>query len=200
MLGRSRVDDQLGAKTDCPNGFEAPKYGDRCGRLPARSLDSRAAFAELDGGMLDDSGVDVEGVLKGLVDGVGREVLEMRCCCTLRPLTVPTGDILEGRVPARARLAGLVKPASAIGTRSGKPSCDGDSGTIDRGVEVPLTGGPQILGDRLDWPCNSRVLFVYSLEPCSCSGDPAPNLVPLELDMPLSAFGPLKGEVAVVAA
>lgn len=148
---------------------------------------------------LVDSPAGVVGSLKGLVDGVGRDVLDV-ISLTLSPFTVPTGDILEGRVPARARLvAGLPIPASLIGTRSGKPSCDGDSGTIDRGVDVPLTGGPQMLGESPACPCNSRVRFGYNLEPCSCNGDPAPDLVLLELDMPpLRGLGPLYGDVVAL--
>lgn len=67
------------------------------------------------------------GGLNGLVDGVGLEVFDV-IDETLMPLIVPTGDILEGSVPALPLLAGLLMPDSVTGTRSGKPSCEGDSG------------------------------------------------------------------------
>ncbi len=50
-----------------------------------------------------ESMIDMEGGLKGLVDGVGLDVLERKDCWTLTPLIVPTGENLEGTVPARAR-------------------------------------------------------------------------------------------------
>ena len=115
---------------------------------------------------------------KGLVEGVGREVFEVK---RLTPLMVPTGEILEGRVPARPLLAGLLIPVSVNGTRSGKPSWDGDSGISNSGVEVPLVGGPQILGEREVWDCNSRVRLGNSREACSWRGEPAPTLA---LDKP----------------
>ena len=80
------------------------------------------------------------------MDGVGLEVFDVRDD-TLMPFIVPTGEILDGRVPALPLLAGLLMPDSVTGTKSGKPSCEGDSGISYRGVEVPLVGGPQILGD-----------------------------------------------------
>ena len=150
--------------------------------------------------MAAESGVEVEGSLNGLVEGVGRDVLEVKCW-TLSPLAVTTGEILDGRVPARVRLAGLLIPVSATGTRSGNPPCEGDSGTMDSGVDVPLTGGPQMLGERPDCPCSSRVRFEYSLEPWSCKGDPAPSLALPEFDMPpFSVLGPLNGEVVAPVA
>jgi hypothetical protein len=81
------------------------------------------------------------------VEGVGRDVFDVSDE-TLMPLIVPTGDILDGSVPARPLLAGLLMPVSVTGTRSGNPSCDGDSGISYNGVDVPLVGGPQMLGDK----------------------------------------------------
>ncbi len=130
----------------------------------------------------------------GLVEGVGREVFEVK---TLTPLTVPTGEILEGSVPARPLLAGLLIPVSVKGTRSGNPSWDGDSGISNRGVEVPLVGGPQILGEIPACDCSSRVRLGNSLEACSCRGEPAPTLAP---DKPASAdegLAPPKGDFVV---
>lgn len=87
------------------------------------------------------------GGLKGLVEGVGLDVFDVSDE-TLMPLIVPTGGIRDGSVPALPLLAGLLMPDSVTGTRSGKPSCEGDSGISYSGVDVPLVGGPQILGDK----------------------------------------------------
>lgn len=66
------------------------------------------------------SAADVDPGLNGLVDGVGLEVLEgLPVLIGVIPLGA---DILEGRVPARPRRAGLLIPVSVRGTRSGKPS------------------------------------------------------------------------------
>ena len=145
----SRPELQLEVNNEFPNGLEVPTKFDRCGIDPARSRDSKAALLALFGGPLFDTSVGVEAGLKGLVDGVGREVLERSDCWTLTPLIVPTGENLDGTVPARVRLDGLVKFVSEGGTRSGNPSWDGDSGIVSRkGVEFPLVGGPQIFGDK----------------------------------------------------
>lgn len=147
----SRLGPQVVEKSEFPNGFDDPGKLGLCGIDPARNRDKRAAFVEAAVNILEEgtSAADVEGGLKGLVDGVGREVFESRDCWTFIPLIVPTGENLEGTVPALALLAGLFRPASAGGTRSGKPSRVGDSGIFSRkGVELPLAvGGPQILGE-----------------------------------------------------
>lgn len=84
--------------------------------------------------------------LKGLVDGVGREVLGRNDWAPLKPGGA-AGENLEGTVPARARRAGLCAVFSAGGIKSGKPSWLGDSGMVSRrGVEPPLAGGPHKLG------------------------------------------------------
>jgi hypothetical protein len=146
---RSLLELQFEVNNEFPNGLEDPTRLDRCGIDPARSLDSKAALLELFGGPLFDNSVDSEVGLKGLVDGVGRDVLDRSDCCTMTPLIVPTGENLDGTVPARVRREGLVMFISEGGTRSGKPSCEGDSGMVSRnGVEFPLVGGPQILGDK----------------------------------------------------
>jgi hypothetical protein len=121
----------------------------------------------------------------------------------LTPFNVPTGENLEGTVPALVRRDGLVKFISEGGTRSGNPSWDGDSGIVSRnGVEFPLVGGPQILGDKpspLVW--SSRVRFGNSLATWSCRGEPAPNRVPpsAELGGPMM-FAPPKTDFIEVPA
>src|SRR5256885_8514549 len=178
---RSRPELQLEANSELPNGLEVPRKFARCGIDPARSLDRRAALLALFGGPLFDISAGVEPVLKGLVDGVGRDVLERSdCCCTLTPLIVPTGENLDGTVPARVRRDGLARLISEGGTRSGNPSWEGDSGMVSRnGVEFPLVGGPQIFEDKPSpraW--SSRVRFGNNLAAGSCRGEPAPNRVP----------------------
>lgn len=153
VVARSLLEPQPEAKTELPKGVEGDMKFERWGIDPARSLDNKAALPELVGGPLFDSSEGDEGGLKGLVDGVGRDVLDRRACWTLTPLTVPTGENLDGTVPALARRDGLVKLISDGGTRSGNPSWDGDSGIVSRnGVELPLVGGPQMPGDRPSLP------------------------------------------------
>lgn len=77
---RSRPELQLEANNELPKGFEVPAKFERCGIDPARSLDSRAALFELFGGPLFDISDGSEAGLNGLVDGVGREVLESSDC------------------------------------------------------------------------------------------------------------------------
>lgn len=84
--------------------------------------------------------------LNGLVDGVGREVLETSTDCGFKaPPSPAAGENREGKVPA------LVLPLVKFGVatsgvpwlKSGKPSPLGDSGIVSRnGVELPLVGGP----------------------------------------------------------
>ena len=91
--------------------------------LPARSLDRSAAvpgFVEEWALLKALSAAEVEPGLNGLVDGVGLEVLDVVFVLIL--VMTPGAEILEGRVPARPRLAGLLMPDSVRGTRSGKPS------------------------------------------------------------------------------
>ena len=66
------------------------------------------------------------------------------------PFKVPTGENLEGTVPALVLLVGLAKLFSLGATRSGNPSPVGDSGIVSRkGVELPLAvGGPHMPGER----------------------------------------------------
>jgi hypothetical protein len=73
---RSRPELQLEVNNELPNGLEVPTKFDRCGIEPARNLDSKAALLELFGGPLLEVSVDIEEGLKGLVEGVGREVLD----------------------------------------------------------------------------------------------------------------------------
>lgn len=85
MLARvellSRPGPQLVEKTEFPKGFEDPRKFDLCGMEPARKRDSSAALVELAASSFDDTSVaDVAGGLKGLVDGVGREVFESNDC------------------------------------------------------------------------------------------------------------------------
>lgn len=83
--------------------------------------------------------------LKGLVDGVGREVFDTSTDCGFRAPSPAAGENLDGKVPA------LVLPLVKFGgvasgvpwLKSGKPSPLGDSGMVSRsGVELPLVGGP----------------------------------------------------------
>jgi len=117
----------------------------RCGMLPARSLESRAEVpADAEALLNAFSEAEVDPGLNGLVEGVGREVLEVSSGM-FGAVFVTVGEIREGKVPARPLRAGLLIPVSVKGTRSGKPSWLGDSGISNSGVEVPLVGGPQIL-------------------------------------------------------
>ena len=194
---RSRPEAQLEVNKEFPKGVEVVTKFDRCGIEPALSLDSKAALLELFGGPLFGASADAEEGLKGLVDGVGRDVLERSDCWMLTPLIVPTGENLDGTVPARVRRDGLVRFVSEGGTRSGNPSWDGDSGIVSRnGVEFPLVGGPQMLGDKPSpRVCSSRVRFGNSLVAWSCKGEPAPNRIPptAELEGPM-IFAPEKAD------
>lgn len=139
---RSRPEAQFVEKTDGPNGPAVLAYWLRCGIDPARNRDRRAALlAELE--LCSPSSPIVgDGVLKGLGDGVGRDVLATSDGRADKPLLAPPGEKRDGTVPARAllvdgRLSGVGRCA-----KSGKPSV-GDSGMFSRrGVEFPLVGGP----------------------------------------------------------
>ena len=87
---------------------------------------------------------------KGLVEGVGREVFEAPEADP-GPVRLPTGEMRLGSVPALSLLLELSDRTSASGTRSGKESCEGDSGIRCRGELVPEVGGPHMLGERV-WP------------------------------------------------
>ena len=114
------LEPQLEPNGDAPKRPGWPMKLERCGILPARSLDSKAALLEFVAALLNAvSAADVG--LKGLVEGVGREVFEA-VWGILTPFMTPAGDILEGKVPARPRRAGLLIPLSVKGTRLGKPS------------------------------------------------------------------------------
>lgn len=91
---------------------------------------------------------DTPGGLNGLVEGVGREVCDMNGCSRSISLRVVMGGKREGTVPARALRPELGNWPLVVGIRSGKLSWLGDSGMFSRsGVEWPLVGGPQMLGD-----------------------------------------------------
>lgn len=81
--------------------------------------------------------------MKGLVDGVGLELLPwVDGAGRLRPGGAE-GANLEGTVPALGLRVGFWERLSAGGVKSGKPSWLGDSGMVSlKGVEPPLAGGP----------------------------------------------------------
>lgn len=173
---------------------DPPKRFARCGMLPARSLDRSADVPDDADALLNAfSEAEVEPGRKGLVVGVGLEVLEVSRAM-FGVLFVTVGEMRDGSVPARPRRAGLLMPVSVKGTRSGKPSWFGDSGISNRGVEVPLVGGPQMFPVVPVGVCSSLVRFGKSLDAESCSGEPEPPL-----DSPAKAlalgFGPLKGDL-----
>lgn len=61
--------------------------------------------------------------LKGLVDGVGREVFGIKPCAGLVPVMVIPGENREGNVPARPRRTGDGAVLLSFGgIKSGKPS------------------------------------------------------------------------------
>jgi hypothetical protein len=127
---------------------------------PARNLDSSAALLAL---ACSASPPRLgEGDLKGLGDGVGRDVLfAMMVGRGPSPLLAPPGEKRDGTVPARARLVGCGR-LSGVGrcVKSGKPSV-GDSGMFSRrGVELPLVGGPQTLTGTPSWAWISRALLM----------------------------------------
>lgn len=167
---------QVEPNGDCPfKKLGPPKILLRCGILPARSRDKRADVPEGAGALLKAfSEAKVEPGRKGLVEGVGRDVLDVRRA-TLGALFETVGEILDGKVPALPLRAGLFIPVSVKGTRSGNPSAFGDSGISNRGVDVPLVGGPQILEVVPVGVCSSRVRFGNNLEADSCSGEPDPT-------------------------
>lgn len=143
------------------------------------------------------SEAEVEPGRNGLVEGVGRDVLEVRRAM-FGALFEAVGEILEGKVPARPLRAGLLMPVSVNGTRSGKPSALGDSGISNRGVEVPLVGGPQMLVVAPVGVCSSLVRLGKSFEADSCNGEPEPTLFrlsPARLLIGPFDLGPVKGDL-----
>lgn len=161
VVALSRPVDQFVENNDGPKGLEDPSKPGRCGIEPALKRDNIVGLPPLFAVavLVPDSTLVTPGGRKGLVDGVGREVLDMNDCCTFTPLSVPTGENREGTVPARALRAGLLRLFSDGGTRSGKPSWLGDSGMFSRrGVEPPLVGGPQMLGETPSWAWISLAL------------------------------------------
>ena len=147
---RSLAPPQFDEYMDEPKPLLLPRNPGRCGIDPARNRERSEEFAFdklTDCGLV--STLVLAGCLNGLVEGLGPCVLESNDCCTFIPLIVPTGENLEGTVPALALRAGLFNPISDGGIRSGNPSCVGDSGMLScSGVELPLVGGPQIPGER----------------------------------------------------
>ena len=123
---------------------------------PARRRESRTDFAAalVEPGAAKapaSVGLAVAG-LKGLVEGVGRDVLgsseadEGDDDMFMKPPGAAEGEKREGRVPARARRVEGWAAAVVSGMawlKSGKLSALGDSGIVSRsGVELPLVGGP----------------------------------------------------------
>lgn len=143
------------------------------------------------------SEAEVEPGRNGLVEGVGRDVLEVSRAI-FGALFETVGDILEGKVPALPLRAGLLMPVSVRGTRSGKPSAFGDSGISNSGVDVPLVGGPQMFEVVPVGVCNSLVRLGNNLEADSCRGEPEPTLFrfsPAKLLTCELDFGPAKGDL-----
>lgn len=142
--------DQFVENSDGPKGPLPPKKLLLCGIEPARrrERDAGAGPAPELAGLEPVSIPETPGGLKGLVEGVGREVCEANGCWSSISFSVPIGGKRDGTVPARARRLGLPMEPLVVGIRSGKLSWLGDSGIFSRsGVEWPLVGGPQMLGE-----------------------------------------------------
>ena len=109
VLLRSRLLLQPVEKMELPKGETAGgKKPGRCGIEPARRRDSRAdlaaALVEPSGAAKPACSVGVPALgLKGLVDGVGRDVLGRSDEADSKPGGAAAGENREGRVPARAR-------------------------------------------------------------------------------------------------
>lgn len=108
VLLRSRLLVQPAEKMELPKGETAGgKKPGRCGIEPARRRDRRAdlaaAFVEPSAAKLLFSAGAPEPGLKGLVDGVGREVLGRSDEAGSKPGGAAEGENRDGRVPARAR-------------------------------------------------------------------------------------------------
>ena len=165
---RSRPLPQAAEKRALPKGLEGSIYDVRWGIEPALRRESSAEVSLgvrtvglvllLDPGSLDSIGANTD-ALKGLVTGVGLELLVWDSAGLLKPEPPPAGN-LEGTVPARALRVGLKRLFSAGGVKSGKPSWLGDSGMVSlKGVDPPLAGGPQT-GVSPSCACISRALDV----------------------------------------
>lgn len=162
VVARSRPVDQFVENRDGPKGLPDANRLLFCGIEPARRRDSIAGLgAAPELATLDPESIpDTPGGRNGLVEGVGRDVCDMKGCWRSISLRVPIGGNREGTVPARARRpVGLMEP-SEPGIRSGKLSWLGDSGIFSRrGVEWPLVGGPQMLGETPSCAWISRALW-----------------------------------------
>lgn len=169
VVALSRPVDQFEENNDGPKGLllETSRLL-RCGIEPARRRDSIAglgAAAELATFALE-SIPETPGGRKGLVDGVGREVCDMNGCSTSTSFNVPMGGNRDGTVPARALRPELPIEPLVVGIKSGKLSWLGDSGMFSRsGVEWPLVGGPQMLGETPSCAWISRALKQTSARP-----------------------------------
>lgn len=112
--------------------------------------------------------------LKGLVEGVGRELFGRSEEADMSPGGAADGEKREGRVPARARRPEDGAAEAVSGTvllKSGKLrlSLLGDSGIVSRnGVELPLVGGPHICGFKPSCAWISRALWhvLVRVVPC----------------------------------
>ena len=165
---RSRPLPQAGEKIVLPNGLDGSMYDVRWGMDPALRRESSAEVSLgvrtvglvllLEPVSLGSIGANTD-ALKGLVTGVGLELLVWDNAGLLNPEPPPAGN-LEGTVPARALRVGLKRLFSAGGVKSGKPSWLGDSGIVSlKGVDPPLAGGPQT-GVSPSCACISRALDV----------------------------------------
>ena len=168
MDARSRPLPQPVENTELPNGLEDSIFDARWGIEPALRRESNAEvsrgvrtvgllallFVSISFFSADAKADD----LKGLVAGVGLELLVWESAGLDKPEAPPPAGNLEGTVPARARRVGLSKLFSAGGAKSGNPSWLGDSGMVSRsGVDPPLAGGPHT-GVRPSWAWISRAL------------------------------------------
>lgn len=156
MDARSRPGAQLVENSDGPKGLVVPGKPVLCGIEPAlrRERDPVLPPPAVVAVLALESIPETPGGRNGLVDGVGREVWDMS-----DSFGVPTGEKREGTVPALVLRAEALKPPFEVGIKSGKPSWLGDSGIFSRrGVEWPLVGGPQILGEIPSCAWISRAL------------------------------------------
>lgn len=82
VVARSRPVGQLVEKSDGPKGFDEPRILVLCGIEPARRRDRVVVLLPLPVvvGLVPESMPETPGGRKGLVDGVGREVLDRKDC------------------------------------------------------------------------------------------------------------------------
>ena len=126
MLAKVADRSRVGVQPLDPNGLELPTYLTPYGKDPALRRDSKVEVDGVEAEDLDSRPLSV-GVVKfgrkGLVEGVGRDVLGMRKDGETFPPTPFPGEKREGTVPARARRCWVPCASSSLGgTRSGKPS------------------------------------------------------------------------------